>query len=58
MVEQKLRSKYFKQEEMHCLKTITQYEITIAYLKSNCKKVIVIKSLNTCSLILHFQDIC
>jgi len=42
---------------MHCLKTITQYEITIAYLKSYRKEFVVVKSLNTCSLLLHFQDI-
>jgi len=45
------------QEEMHRLKTTTRYEITIAYLKSYLKKKIIIQSLNTCYLKLHFEDI-
>ncbi len=45
------------QEEMHCLKTIAQYKITIVYLKSYHKEFIIIQSLNIHSLILHFQDI-
>jgi hypothetical protein len=32
---------------MHCLKTTTQYEITIASSKSYHKKFIIIQSLNT-----------
>ncbi len=39
------------------LKTIAQYEITIVSLKSYCKKIIIIQSLNTRSLKLHFQNI-
>jgi hypothetical protein len=42
---------------MKSLKTIAQYEIKIAYLKSYRKKIIIIQSLNTCYLKLHFQNI-
>jgi hypothetical protein len=42
---------------MHRLKTTTQYKITIASLKSYCKKIIIIQFLNTRFLKLHFQDI-
>jgi hypothetical protein len=42
---------------MHRLKTISQYKVTITYLKSYHKEFTIIKSLNTCSLKLHFQDI-
>jgi len=42
---------------MHCLKTTTQYEITIASLKSYPKEFIIIQSLNTHLSKLHFQNI-
>jgi DNA polymerase sigma len=42
---------------MHCLKTTTQYEITIASLISYCKKFIIIQFLNTHPSKLHFQNI-
>jgi len=42
---------------MHCLKTTTQYEITIAFLISYCKKIIIIESLNTHPSKSHFQNI-
>jgi hypothetical protein len=45
------------QGEMHRLKTIAQYEITIVSLKSYCKKFVIIQSLNTHYLKLHFQNI-
>jgi hypothetical protein len=47
----------FVQEEMHYLKTTTQYEITIASLKSYHKKIIIIQSLNIHSFKLYFQNI-
>jgi len=42
---------------MHCLKTITQYEITIASLISYCKEFIIIQSLNTHLSKSHFENI-
>jgi len=42
---------------MHCFKTIAQYKITIVSLNSYHKKFIILQSLNTRSLKLHFQDI-
>jgi len=42
---------------MHCLKTTTQYEITIASIISYCKEFIIIQSLNTHPSKLHFQNI-
>jgi hypothetical protein len=42
---------------MRHLKKIAQYKVTIAYLKSYCKEFIIIQSLNTRSLKLHFQYI-
>jgi hypothetical protein len=45
------------QEEMHRFRTTTQYELTLISLKSYCTKFVIIESLNTHSLTLHFQNI-
>ncbi len=45
------------QKEMHRLKKFAQCKVTIAYLKSYCKEFIIIQSLITRSLKLHFQYI-
>jgi hypothetical protein len=45
------------QEEMHCLKTIAQYKITIDSLKSCYKKFVIVQYLNIHYLKLHFQNI-
>jgi hypothetical protein len=45
------------QEEMHRLRTTTQYELTLISLKSYHTKFVIIESLNTHSLTLHFQNI-
>jgi hypothetical protein len=42
---------------MHCLKTTTQYEITIIFLKSYHKEFIITQSLNIHPSKLHFQNI-
>jgi len=48
---------YFVQKEMHCFKTIAQYEITIVYLKSYCNEFIVMQCINMYSLKLHLKTL-
>jgi hypothetical protein len=45
------------QEEIHWLRTTAWYELTLIFLKFYCTKFVIIESLNTCSLTLHFQNI-
>jgi hypothetical protein len=45
------------QEEMHRFRTTTQYELTLISLKFYHTKFVIIESLNTRSLTLHFQNI-
>jgi hypothetical protein len=47
---------YFVQKEMHHFRTIAQYEITIAYLKSYCNEFIVMQCINMHYL--KFKFIC
>ncbi len=53
---------FFQMDHLVCikmfqLKTNSQYRLAILSLKSYCSKNIIVESLNTCSLTLHFEDI-
>ncbi len=45
------------QEEIFRLKKNAQYKLAIVFLKSYHLKILIVKSFNTCSSTLHFEDI-